>query len=316
LYDKTPPARISDLQVTAATPNSITLTWTVPGDDGATGQKVTIYDLKYQEYYVRDNNFEEWWEFAYSVSPEPIALMPGEQQTFTVTDLSTAQDYYFVIMSQDDIGNWSDYSNQASGTALPVELNTFAITQEKQQVLLKWTTASETNNHGFEIQRQHITEATAENWQVVGFVAGHGTSVTPQAYQFTDPDRIFGKYAYRLKQIDRDGRFEYSKILTINIKGPAHFALGQNYPNPFNPKTKIEFQIPQEVVSGQAIVLRIVNTLGEEVTRFEITGPAPGNYNVTWDGTNYQGEKVAGGIYFYQLLTDKILFTRKMTFIP
>ncbi len=315
-YDKTPPARISDLQVTTAIPGSITLTWTAPGDDGATGQKVTAYDLKYQEYYVRDENYEEWWEFANPVSPEPIALMPGEQQTYTVTGLSTAQDYYFVIISQDDMGNWSDYSNQAFGTALPVELSTFSITQEKQQVRLKWTTTTETNNHGFEIQRQSMNESVSENWQVIGFVAGHGTSLTLQAYQFADQDRIFGKYAYRLKQIDRDGRFEYSEILTITIQGPASFALGQNYPNPFNPKTKIEFQIPQEVISGQAIVLRIVNTLGEEVTRFEIASPAPGNYDVTWDGTNYQGEKVAGGIYFYQLLTDRILFTRKMTFIP
>ncbi|MBN2088861.1 fibronectin type III domain-containing protein [candidate division KSB1 bacterium] len=315
-YDWTPPAAIMDLQVTAATPNSITLTWTAPGDDGATGKKVTSYDLRYQEYYVRDNNFEEWWEFAYPVSPEPMASLPGEQQSFKVTGLSIAQEYYFVILSQDDMGNWSDYSNQAFGTALPVELSTFSITQQKMQVLLKWMTTTETNNHGFDIERQRITEPVTENWQVIGFVAGHGTSLTPQAYQFADPDRNFGKFGYRLKQIDRDGRFEYSEILTINIRGPEHFALGQNYPNPFNPETKIEFQIPQEDNSGQSIILRIVNMLGEEVTRFEFSDPTPGFYDVVWDGTNYQGIKVASGIYFYQLITNKILFTRKMTFIP
>ncbi len=316
LYDWTPPTAITDLQVTAATPHSITLTWTAPGDDGTSGNKIANYDLRYQEYYVRDDNYEEWWEFANPVSPEPVAVLPGEQQSYTITGLTAAKEYYFVILSQDDMGNWSDYSNQASGIAFPVELSTFSIKQEQKHIVLTWTTATETNNHGFEIERQQMREPANRNWDVVGFISGHGTSSTPHAYQFRDSERIFGKYAYRLKQIDRDGRFEYSEILTIYIKGPESFALGQNYPNPFNPATKIEFQIPDDVDSGQSVVFRIVNMLGEEVNRFEMTNPAPGNYDIVWDATNFQGEKVASGIYFYQLITNKILFTRKMTLIP
>ncbi len=66
---------------------------------------------------------------------------------------------------------------------------------------------------------------------------------------------------YRLKQIDTDGKFEYSKVIEVDLGSPTKFELSQNYPNPFNPVTTIKFSIPQP---GN-VKLTVYNLLGEQV---------------------------------------------------
>ena len=73
---------------------------------------------------------------------------------------------------------------------------------------------------------------------------GHGNSNSPKNYSFVDGNVTAGKYSYRLKQIDTDGSYEYSKVIEINFGSETKFELGQNYPNPFNPNTMISFSIP------------------------------------------------------------------------
>ena len=67
-----------------------------------------------------------------------------------------------------------------------------------------------------------------------------------------------GKYSYRLKQIDNDGKFEYSKIIEVDLGAPEKFELSQNYPNPFNPVTTIRFNLPE---AGN-VKLTVFNILG------------------------------------------------------
>ncbi|MFA6541768.1 MAG: hypothetical protein WCT99_09210, partial [Bacteroidota bacterium] len=101
-------------------------------------------------------------------------------------------------------------------SALPVELVSLSVSSASSNAELKWKTATEVNNFGFEIERKPlpITPLPGEGikgWDRVGFVEGSGTTNAPKEYSFADKNLSAGKYSYRLKQIDRDGKFEYSQ---------------------------------------------------------------------------------------------------------
>ncbi len=116
----------------------------------------------------------------------------------------------------------------------------------------------------------------------------------------------FGKFIYRLKQIDNDGTFEYSKIIEINVNVPLEFELNQNYPNPFNPSTTIKFSLP--VTSN--VKLSVFNILGEEVQIIVNETKEAGIYTI-----NFNAAELNSGIYFYKLETRNFLLVKKMSLI-
>ncbi len=125
---------------------------------------------------------------------------------------------------------------------VPVELSSFSASVIGSLVKLTWATATEVNNYGFEIERSKKLDARGETWEKIGFVNGNGNSNSPKSYSFVDKDMTAGKYSYRLKQIDNDGQFEYSKVIEVDFGAPKKFELSQNYPNPFNPNNNNSFQ--------------------------------------------------------------------------
>ena len=189
-------------------------------------------------------------------------------------------------MSLTDIAN-TFYIGATANSPLPVELTFFTISATEQSIVLHWSTATETNNYGFEIERKE-----SDQWRKVGFIEGHGTTNTPQSYSFAD-NSASGKAAYRLKQIDRDGKFEYSKeVDVIATKTPNMFVLSQNYPNPFNPTTMISFGLP----SNAMVSLKVYDALGREVSTL-LSGELPaGTYSEQWSGEGFPS-----GEYFYRL---------------
>jgi hypothetical protein len=191
---------------------------------------------------------------------------------------------------------------------LPVELVSFSAEVRENEIVLRWATASETDNYGFEVQRQ-----SAElDWNKIGFVAGHGTTTQAQVYQFTDAAVQPGSYRYRLKQIDTDGSFSFSGELLVELSQPATFALAQNYPNPFNPETFIRYQLAE---SGK-VELAIFNVRGERVRTLIHEDKPAGYYLVRWDGKNDAGKTLSSGTYFYMLNIDgKTLFSKQMLLI-
>jgi hypothetical protein len=181
---------------------------------------------------------------------------------------------------------------------VPVELLSFTSEITGDDVKLIWSTATETNNQGFEIWKMKN-----EGWEKIGFVPGFGTTTQVHHYSFTDESLQSGKYQYRLKQIDFDGSFEYSNILEITIDVPTKFSLEQNYPNPFNPVTSLQYAIG----SRQFVTLKVYDVLGNEVAVLVSEEKEAGNYNVEFDGTD-----LPSGIYFYQLKAGEYLQTKKM----
>ncbi|MFZ1517229.1 MAG: hypothetical protein WAU11_00550, partial [Ignavibacteriaceae bacterium] len=128
--------------------------------------------------------------------------------------------------------------------SLPVELTSFSAITIGKDVKLNWNTATEINNYGFEVERKvGSLQSTVGNYEKIGFVNGNGNSNSPKNYSFVDDKVTTGKYSYRLKQIDNDGQFEYSKTIEVDMNGVKKYELTQNYPNPFNPTTSIQYAI-------------------------------------------------------------------------
>lgn len=190
------------------------------------------------------------------------------------------------------------------GTMIPVELTSFSAGVTGNNVLLNWTTATEVNNRGFEIQRRKSSEA----FTVAGFIAGKGTTTEIQNYLFSDAGLVVGNYTYRLKQIDFDGTSQYSPEVEVEVGLPAEFSLYQNYPNPFNPSTTINFSL----ASDAAVTLKIFDILGQEVHSFINDEMKAGYQNYKFDAGS-----LSSGIYFYQLSAKasngfKFVDTKKM----
>jgi hypothetical protein len=195
-------------------------------------------------------------------------------------------------------------------TALPVELSSFtAQVLRNGGVQLDWTTETEIDNYGFELERRIVSKhSTIGNWEKIGFVEGQGNSNSPKEYSFLDEGISYGKYLYRLKQIDTDGTFEYSDEIEVDAgEIPNGFVLEQNYPNPFNPSTTIRFAINESVPA----TLKIYDALGNEVAElFNEKSEARKIYNIEFDGGN-----LSSGIYFYKLETPSRIIHRKMILI-
>jgi hypothetical protein len=170
---------------------------------------------------------------------------------------------------------------------IPVELTSFIANASEGLVELSWITATETNNQGFEVQRSSNGE-----FETIAFVDGHGTTTESQAYSYSDRNVGVGSYSYRLKQIDLDGRFEYSDIVEVDVPAPAEFGLDQNYPNPFNPSTTINFRLAVD----SKVTLKIFDVLGQEVASL-----VNGNLGAGAHQVDFNASALNSGVYLYKI---------------
>jgi len=176
-----------------------------------------------------------------------------------------------------------------AASMIPVELQSFTASANENSVALNWSTATETNNSGFSVERKTLLD---ETWTVAGFVPGYGTTTERKSYSFTDENIQMGSYSYRLKQVDFDGTIEYSNAILVEVNTPENFVLLQNYPNPFNPSTTIGFSIPQT----SNVSIDIFNVVGERVATVMNQTLEAGYHQVDFNASN-----LPSGTYIYQL---------------
>ncbi len=207
------------------------------------------------------------------------------------------------------LGSNPDFSliagdQHTTASPLPVELTSFTGAVNNKSVELKWSTATELNNHGFEIQRLSSSKQNSgEGWEKIGFVEGNGTANSPKQYSFVDNSLSVGKYSYRLKQIDLSGSYEYSKIVEINFGLPTKFSIDQNYPNPFNPSTIISYALPE----ASNVKLIVYNSLGQEVSTLINSTQDAGVHNINFNASN-----LTSGLYFYRIEAGNFTQVKKM----
>jgi hypothetical protein len=205
--------------------------------------------------------------------------------------------FYLPNSTQDwIIGEWLCYEAN-----IPVELASFTATSKPGNVILNWATASELNNCGFEIERKLDNSV----WERINFVEGHGTTTEPKVYSYVDDisSVTATSIAYRLKQMDFDGTFEYSMEVYVDNPAPTDFSLYQNHPNPFNPVTTITF----DVLAKANVNLKVFNSLGEEVVSLVNEEKPVGNYEV-----EFNAGRLSSGTYFYRFQAGSYVETKKM----
>lgn len=247
-------------------------------------------------------------------------------ESVTVTGLIPQTDYIAMVyeyngMNGFEVYNFDDSENSAiTSTPLPVELTSFEAELVDNNVLLQWKTATEVNNYGFDIERAipnpiiNVNDSLEwSGWSKIGFVQGNGTTNSPKGYSFTDLELPHSnKVRYRLKQIDNDGTFSYSKTITVEISSITgidekdkqfQFTLNQNYPNPFNPSTIIKYSLKNR----SRVSIKIFNILGEVVADLVNGEQAIGSYEIKFNATS-----LSSGVYFYSLYAESN--TSKETF--
>jgi|GEM_PF-985629 len=233
---------------------------------------------------------------------------PNANSTVYAIALSFTNEKIYIGGNFSSISGSDNYSfagmDDLNNSALPVEVTSFNASIAKSEVNLAWQTATEVNNYGFEIERSQTSNVKSETWEKIGFVQGHGNSNSPKNYSYTDAQlNNSTSIQYRLKQIDFDGKFEYSNSIEVVLQTPVSFALNQNFPNPFNPTTVISFQVP----IASKVMLKIYDIMGNEVAEL-VNGEKPaGNYDVIFNGHN-----LASGVYFYQLHAGSFIETKKL----
>lgn len=187
---------------------------------------------------------------------------------------------------------------------VPVELTSFTASGSEKGITLNWVTASELNNRGFEVQKSK----DGFNYYTIAFIKGAGSSTEQNNYVYNDFFENKGKQIlyYRLKQLDLDGRGNFSKEIQVEFNCPIVFSLDQNYPNPFNPSTKISYSIPQK----ENVSLKVYDILGNEVAVLVNEVKEQGVYDINFSALN-----LASGTYIYKLTAGTYTSVKKMIFI-
>ncbi len=207
------------------------------------------------------NNYQQGVAYSYNEETGTLPIdwlgRPLEPQAFPDLQAALAQDWFSIGFVDFDFSA-SNYINfdgwnqpnipylEISYAPVPVELISFTADVNENNITLNWSTATETNNQGFDVER--FVESL--NWEKIGFVEGSGTTTELRSYSFVDENVTEGKYSYQLKQIDFDGSFEYSDVVEIEVGTPNQYSLEQNYPNPFNPTTTISYSIKEKGLVG------------------------------------------------------------------
>lgn len=209
------------------------------------------------------------------------------------------------VTATDNVTGIELYAFTESDGPLPVELARLDATMDGPSVNLVWTTASETGNAGFEVQRQ---PASGTSWTNLGSVEGSGTTNHPTTYRFEDDDLPFGvdTFHYRLRQVDTDGTTHLSKAVTISRGIVDQVEIRETYPNPTTGRARAALTIP---TGAEEARLEIFDMLGRSVQTVA-TNIESGRTTQTVDVSG-----LSSGVYFLRLYTDGETSTQKFTVV-
>jgi hypothetical protein len=196
---------------------------------------------------------------------------------------------YFIKITNFSATEFADYSlsNSVTPGDLPVTFLHFDGKLIDNTVQLTWSTASEVNNKGFEVEKS----TDGQTFSSIGFVAGDGNSSLVNTYQFTDFKVLSGSNYYRLKQVDMDGNFNYSTTIRLDLKNFAWAIFG----NPITSNSWIQLQITKT----SNIAFQIFSIDGRRIQTIDLGKISAGSYRVPLNLGN-----APAGIYIINLVQD------------
>lgn len=185
-----------------------------------------------------------------------------------------------------------------SGGTLPVSYKSFAANRANNETVLRWSTASETNNSHFEVQRS----TDGKNYVSIAEVKGKGTTNKTQSYSYADVDVLKAKTVYyRLKQVDYDGQFEYSKTVSV-VNTTEKTGISATTPNPFNSELNV-FVNASNAGTAQVEVLDMIGKMHYSNTQLLSVGNNKVEINTA---------DMPMGIYFVRVQLNGETFTQKV----
>ncbi len=182
-----------------------------------------------------------------------------------------------------DVTGFSGFFIKTISQVLPVVLTSFEVTKHENTSRLSWNTTSEVNSERFEIQRSK----DGKNWEGIGSVVAMGTKFTAKNYFFDDYSPIKGENLYRLKIVDLDGSFAYSRIRNAVFEQSNLLVA---YPNPV--KDRMEMEVGIEY-------------LGTDMKLFDATGKTLKQFKVRKQIFPVDLSVYGLGIYFFQTYDGK-----------
>ncbi len=222
--------------------------------------------------------------------PATAASCPAPDITYSIAGTEITFPYDFPtgvtkvdVVASNGLGTdaVTSYTVTVNCTALPVTLINFSGTKENQTTVLKWSTTAETNSEAFQVERS----SDGKRWENIGTVKAKGESASLVPYTFTDRNPVIsgntsGENLYRLKMVDRDGTYAYSRIVSLLFEADQPVVL---YPNPVSDELRILAKnwhqvTAVEIVSlGGATVYQSGKAPSERVTVKDLQ---PGTYLV------------------------------------
>ncbi len=270
-----------------AAPDSVTLTWTAPGDDSLLGT-ATLYDMRTSPAPITLAS----WGSATAVAGLPAPLVSGSTQAVTVRGLTPGETVYFAIRTGDDAGNWSGLSNVVRwdgvlDSAPPAAPGGLSATVAGGSVELAWTASSEPDLSGYSVYR---APAQSGPWTKL-----NGTLIGVNGYVDGSPPAGAAWYGVTATDVSGNESARSAAVAAPFASQALAFGLQPAFPNPSRGSSPV--CVPVMIERSGVATLEIVDAGGHTVRRLDLRSLPPGAQQVQWDGRNDAGRQVAPGAY-------------------
>ena len=195
-----------------------------------------------------------------------------------------------MLVTQTNYTSFSQFAGTDATDPLPVDLLSFSGRILGRDAKLYWSTATESNNAGFDIERK----AEGGNWVKAGYIMGAGNAASVKQYSFTDPGLAPGVYQYRLRQVNFSGIGTYSKEISLKVSGKPVFVVSNIFPNPIVSAATFEYQLP----SDYRVTVELFNMGGQKMATIINKDQAAGSYT---QAINADQLRLANGSYMFKV---------------
>lgn len=295
--------------------DTVTVSWTAPGDDGNTGT-ATSYELRMSTTAITAAN----WGSASVVTTDPLPApaSAGTRQRTVVRGLTQGVTYWFAIKTTDDSGNESAISNivrwdwilDTTAPSAPAGLS--AAMQSETSVRITWSANAEPDLMGYNVYRAF---AAGGPFTQVNVALLTGTEYTDSSIP-AGTEQVW----YQISAEDDSGN-ESARSATANVVlssstvAGTSWTLETGYPNPSPAGAAVRIPVVAPGFGGAA-TLEIVNDAGHRVHRRDLGTLAPGPTEITWDGRNDSGREVAPGVYTAWLISGSTRKSVRLVRVP
>jgi|GEM_PF-1075486 len=309
--DSTPPSTITDFRVTNVTINSATVAWTVPGDDGGTGQAAS-YDMRWASALITEANFASRGY----ITTEPAPAASGTTQSMTVNGFGPGRTYFLALKTSDERPNWSGMSNvlvfttPVDGTAPAAIANLDGFLTAGTEFKSTWIAPGDDGLAGtattYDMRLSTLPISVADFDAAPALVGEPAPALagTPQNFSIEDL-ALATTYWLAMQTVDEAGnRSPVSNILSFTTPsqagiaglGPRAVGLHLRSPNPMRAHALFELVLPVDTTAEVSI--EVFDVLGRVRRQFAPAAAAAASLSIDWDGSDDAGRHLPDGIYF------------------